>query len=64
MEVLTMKYLLATTGSIEEGVGFSHYDGCHIAWLIFAAVCIAGCCLLYRTRERAAVAGCALPSPA
>ena len=50
MEVLTMEYLLATTGSIENGVGFSPYDGCHIAWLVFAAVCIAGCCLLYRTR--------------
>lgn len=46
-----MKYLLETTGSIEDGVGFSHFDACHITWLIAAAAWIAACCLIYRRLE-------------
>lgn len=43
-----MKYLLATTGSIEKGVGFAYFDACHLAWLLGGALFAAVCCLLYR----------------
>lgn len=43
-----MKYLLATTGTIEEGVGFHVFDACHLAWLAGCAVLMALCCLTYR----------------
>lgn len=43
-----MKYLLATTGTIEKGVGFEMFDACHLLWLAGIAGFIAACCLLYR----------------
>jgi len=37
-----------TVETIPEGVGFSHYDGVHVAWIVgLIAVCVAGS-LLYR----------------
>ncbi|MBR6682832.1 MAG: hypothetical protein IKL38_00645 [Firmicutes bacterium] len=42
-----MKYFLETSDTIQEGLGFSHFDSLHIAWLlVFAAVTIM-CCFLY-----------------
>lgn len=44
-----MKYLWATTGTIgNAGVGFSHFGPLHLAWLVFAVVFTALCCVLYR----------------
>ena len=43
-----MKYLLATTGTIEAGVGFKMFDGCHLAWLGGIALFLLAMCLLYR----------------
>lgn len=43
-----MKYLLATTGTIEKGVGFAMFDSCHVAWLVGFVLFTAGCCLVYR----------------
>ena len=38
-----MKYLLATTGTIENGAGFAMFDACHLTWLagfvLFAVLC-------------------------
>ena len=38
-----MKYLLATTGTIEKGVGFAMFDDCHLSWLagfvLFTVLC-------------------------
>ncbi len=47
-EVPSMKYLLATTGSIEPGLGFAMFDGVHLAWLAAFALFTACCCLVYR----------------
>lgn len=33
-----MKYFLDTTGTIESGVGFSHFGGLHLIWLVLFAV--------------------------
>lgn len=42
------RYFLDTTGTIEDGVGFSHFDTLHISWLgIFIAAVILNC-LLYK----------------
>ncbi len=39
-----MRYFLDTTETIQEGVGFSHYDGLHLIWLaIFLVVTVANC---------------------
>ncbi len=43
-----MKYLLATTGTIEPGLGFAMFDGVHIAWLIAFVLFTLTCCLFYR----------------
>ncbi len=43
-----MKYLLATTGSIEKGVGFALFGPCHLLWLAATAVFAVGCCVGYR----------------
>ena len=43
-----MKYFLETSDTIQEGLGFSHFDSLHIAWLVvFAAVTLI-CCMVYR----------------
>lgn len=43
-----MKYLLATTGTIEKGVGFDMFGPCHLIWLAGFAVFTVICCLVYR----------------
>ena len=43
-----MKYLLATTGTIENGAGFAMFDACHLTWLTGFVVFAVLCCLLYR----------------
>ncbi|MGN1368816.1 MAG: YwaF family protein [Aristaeellaceae bacterium] len=43
-----MKYLLATTGTIEEGVGFALFDACHLTWLTGFVLFTLLCCLTYR----------------
>lgn len=43
-----MQYFLDTTETIPSGVGWTHYDGTHFAWLAIAAGIIALNCLLYR----------------
>ena len=45
---LDMKYLLATTGTIEAGVGFAMFDGCHLLWLAGFVLFTVVCCLVYR----------------
>ena len=43
-----MKHFLETSDTIQEGLGFSHFDSLHIAWLVvFAAVTLI-CCMVYR----------------
>lgn len=43
-----MQYFLETTETIEEGVGFSHYDSLHLIWLaIFVTVTVINC-IFYR----------------
>ena len=31
---MTTKYFFETVGTIEDGVGFAHFDTCHLLWLI------------------------------
>lgn len=49
-----MKYLLATTGSIEKGVGFSMFDTCHLLWLAGMLSFMIVCSLAYRRMGLAA----------
>ena len=49
---MILKYLLATTGTIEKGVGFEMFDGCHLTWLaVFVAFTVI-CCFFYRRLKR------------
>ena len=43
-----MEYFWYTSDTIPKGLGFSHFDGFHLAWLLGGAAVIAVCCLLYR----------------
>ncbi len=43
-----MKYFWETSGSIENGVGFAHFDLCHILWLCAFVAVTVGVSLLYR----------------
>lgn len=43
-----MKYLLATTDTIEAGVGFAPFDACHWTWLGVFVLFTLTCCLVYR----------------
>ncbi len=43
-----MKYFWETTGSIPEGVGFSHFEPCHIAWLVAFVLLTVTASLVYR----------------
>ena len=43
-----MQYFLDTTETVAEGVGFSHYDWMHIAWLVFFAVIVITNCFWYK----------------
>ncbi len=49
-----MDYFFTLENDLPAGVGFAHWDGAHITWLIFSAALIAALCLLYR---RAPAAG-------
>lgn len=44
-------YWLETTGSIEKGVGFSHFSTLHIGWLVCFVLFTGGLCMVYRRRE-------------
>lgn len=43
-----MQYFLDTTETVVAGVGFSHFDLMHIAWLVFFAVIVIANCIWYR----------------
>ena len=49
-----MKYWFDTVETIPEGVGFSHYSGIHLAWIIsgVALMLLLGLCYRSRTAER------------
>jgi len=46
-----MKYFLDTVETIENGVGFSHYDLLHISWLIFFLVIVVLNCHYYKKAD-------------
>lgn len=43
-----MQYFWETTGSIEKGVGFAHFDETHITWLLLFVVVTVAVCIIYR----------------
>ncbi|MBQ8236885.1 MAG: YwaF family protein [Oscillospiraceae bacterium] len=43
-----MKYFWYTSDTIPKGLGWSHFDPLHLAWLLGGVAVIALCCLLYR----------------
>ena len=43
-----MQYWLDTPGTIPEGVGFSHFDSCHMCWLAGFLIFSAAICRFYR----------------
>ncbi len=43
-----MKYFLETSDTIQEGLGFSHFDSLHITWLLVFMAVTMTCCLVYR----------------
>ena len=43
-----MQYFMETTETMESGLGFSHYDGLHLAWLAFFVVVTVANCIWYR----------------
>ena len=43
-----MNYFWHTEETIPSGLGFSHFDGFHMAWLLAGTVIIVLCCFLYR----------------
>lgn len=43
-----MEYFWDTSGTIDPGMGFSHYDGVHLSWLAAFAVTVILCSLWYR----------------
>lgn len=43
-----MEYFWCTSETIPKGVGFSHFDGFHLAWLAAGVIVICICCFLYR----------------
>ena len=55
-----MKYWFDTVETIPGGLGFSHYDGMHLAWLAGGAVflvvlAIYGICTLVQSKNKKAV---------
>ncbi len=48
-----MKYFWETSGSIPDGVGFSHYELCHILWLIAFVAVTVSVSLIYRKSKPA-----------
>lgn len=49
-----MSYWFETEGTIVRGVGFSHFDGLHLCWLLVAAAFTVGISLTYRRLDPAA----------
>ena len=45
------RYFLDTTGTIEPGHGFTHYDGYHLLWMGILVVFTAVLALLYRKQD-------------
>ncbi|MBE6897354.1 MAG: hypothetical protein E7477_09715 [Ruminococcaceae bacterium] len=43
-----MEYFFETVETIGKGKGFSHFDSCHIFWLIFSALILISVSLLYK----------------
>ena len=43
-----MNYFLETSGTIPSGVGFSHFDPLHLAWLGVFVLSAVICCLVFR----------------
>ena len=43
-----MQYFLDTSDTIPSGLGFSHYDATHIAWLFALVIFTVAMCLVYR----------------
>ena len=43
-----MEYFFETVETIGKGKGFSHFDSCHIFWLIFSAVVLIAVSMLYK----------------
>ena len=43
-----MNYFLDTTETVPSGVGFSLYDGIHLAWIAFFIIVVVANCVLYR----------------
>ena len=46
-----MEHFWYTSDNIPKGLGFSHFDSFHLAWLLAGAAVIFLCCLLYRNRN-------------
>ena len=43
-----MEFFMHTTETVPAGVGFSHFDGLHLAWLAAFIVVTIGNCFLFR----------------
>lgn len=46
-----MEYFWCTSDNIPKGLGFSHYDGFHLSWILGGGLVILLCCLLYRRMD-------------
>jgi hypothetical integral membrane protein (TIGR02206 family) len=49
---IDMEYWLDTSETIADGLGFSHFDGLHLTWLLIGVVFIAALCVYYRRQDR------------
>lgn len=48
-----MEFFMHTMETVPAGVGFSHFDGLHLAWLVaFVAITIANCFLFRKLDEK------------
>ncbi len=52
-----MEFWFDTVETIPDGVGFSHYDGLHLCWLMLFVLFTVGISLCYRTKAPEARAG-------
>ena len=43
-----MEYFFETVETIPKGVGFKHFDACHLTWLLCFLLLTVSACLLYR----------------
>ena len=43
-----MKYFLDTVDTIPDGLGFSHFDGVHLMWLVILVAAVGGNSILFR----------------